>query len=89
MKKEKGIETVVRDLAECHNAFAAWVVIYNTASSVPGALLVHYIEDRCWRLDLYSGIFLWYGRLRNGSLETLYIRDREAEKGRDKKAHFL
>ena len=65
VKKEKGIETVVRDLAECHNAFAAWVVIYNTASSVPGALLVHYIEDRCWRLDLYSGIFLWNGRFGN------------------------
>ena len=68
VKKEKDIETVVRDLAECHNAFAAWVVIYNTASSVPGALLVHYIEDRCWRLDLHSGIFFRTGRIGNGGI---------------------
>ena len=61
----------------------------DAASDVSGHLLVAVRESGTWRLDLYSGIFLWYGRLRNGSLETLYIRDREAEKGRDKKAHFL
>ena len=61
----------------------------DAASDVSGHLLTAARESGTWRLDLYSGIFLWYGRLRNGSLETLYIRDREAEKGRDKKAHFL
>ena len=61
----------------------------DAASDVSGHLLAAVRESGTWRLDLYSGIFLWYGRLRNGSLETLYIRDRETEKGRDKKAHFL
>ena len=53
---------MVRDPAKCHNAFAAWAVIYNTASSVPGALLVHYFKDRCWCLGLHSGIFLRNGQ---------------------------
>lgn len=73
MKKEKDIETVVRDLAECHNAFAAWAVIYNTASSVPGALLVHYIEDRCWCLGLYTGIFLRNGWFGNRGIQVLFV----------------
>ena len=38
--------------------FRSLGVIYNTASSVPGALLVHYFKDRCWCLGLHSGIFL-------------------------------
>lgn len=61
MKKENDIETVARDPAKCHNAFAAWAVIYNTASSVPGALLVHYFKDRCWCLGLHSGFFFGMG----------------------------
>ena len=68
MKKENDIETVVRNPAKRHNAFAAWTVIYNTASSVSGALLVHYLEDRCWRMDLYSGIFFRTWRISNGGI---------------------
>ena len=61
----------------------------DAASDVSGTLLATLREGGTWRLGLYPGIFLWYGRLRNGSLETLCIRDREAEKGRDEKTHFL
>lgn len=51
----------------------------------------------CWllcagelrRLDLYSGIFLWYGGSGMVAWRALCIRDREAEKGRDEKTHFL
>ena len=68
VKKENDIETVVRNPAKRHNAFAAWTVIYNTASSVSGALLVHYLENRCWRMDLYSGIFLRTWRIGNGGI---------------------
>ena len=68
VKKENDIEAVVRNPAKRHNAFAAWTVIYNTASSVSGALLVHYLEDRCWRMDLYSGIFLRTWRISNGGI---------------------
>ena len=73
VKKENDIETVVRDPAKCHNAFAAWAVIYNTASSVPGALLVHYFKDRCWCLGLHSGIFLRNGWFGNRGIQVLFV----------------
>ena len=80
---------MVRDLEKYHIAFAAWVVIYNTASSMPGALLVHYIEDRCWRMDLYSGIFLWNG----GSATVAYkfylsVNKQEKKKHKKNKIYF-
>ena len=66
---------MVRDPAKCHNAFAAWAVIYNTASSVPGALLVHYFKDRCWCLGLHSGIFLRNGWFGNRGKEVTVLED--------------
>ena len=61
----------------------------DAASDVSGHLLAAVRESGTWRLDLYSGIFLWYGRLRNGSLETLYIRDRERKERGKEEADFL
>lgn len=68
IKRRTDIETVVRDYEEHYHAVSAWTVIYNTASVMPCTLLVHYYENRCGRLDLYSGIFLRNGRIRDCSL---------------------
>ena len=61
----------------------------DAASDVSGHLLAAVRESGTWRLDLNSGIYIWYGRLRNGSLETLYIRDRERKERGKEEADFL
>lgn len=75
---------MVRNPAKRHNAFAAWTVIYNTASSVSGALLVHYLEDRCWRMDLYSGIFFGLGGSATVAYKFYLSVDRQQKKKKKK-----
>ena len=89
MKKENDIETVVRDPAKCHNAFAAWAVIYNTASSVPGALLVHYFKTGVGVWVYIPGFFFGMG----GSATVAYkfylsINKQQKKKHKKDKIYF-
>ena len=61
----------------------------DTAFAVSGTLLAFMCKGRSWRLDFYSRVFLWNGRLRNGSLEALCIRNRQTEEREGKSAYLL
>ena len=82
-------ETMVRDHQKCHHVVAAWTVSYNPYVIVSGSLLALCLENRSRGLDFHPRFFLWSGRLRNGSLETLYIRDRERKERGKEEADFL
>ena len=76
----------------CEAAFhvnTIWTFAGDAPSVMSGSILVADVESGPWRLGIYSGIFLWIGRLRHGCLEAVSGSHESGEKGKEKRQNII